>query len=175
MTTIDALLADIKARTTEHDRLQRIMWDSIHELTISREQLIREHIQEAHLLDVCTWNLITDGSKISLGAGEYSSDKKVKKLTSLIESDFHCEFGLVVEEQNRDYRDYPGDQRYFKKLVSIRFDDGEIQIMFDSNSYVPGFIKNFGLKINVSGVDAKIANRQSSIDAMQAIKMLVEE
>ena len=161
--SLDDLTADIRARQTHIDTLQQTAWKEISALQRTQGDLLRAYIREARLLDLCTWNLIVSGSNVSLSAEEYSNEPKVKELSSYVETDYHCSFGLAVEP-------YRNDRECMKDVVTLRFDDGEIRIIFDEPNCVSKFIKEFGLKVDTSRVDEKMENLQDTLCMLQSLK-----
>lgn len=151
---------------SKDDTAQQARWNELSLAKGIRDEAIRAYIFQDRLLDVCTWMLVTNNSEVSLLAKESSDHPGLKELASLVETDYHCGFDLV----NAEPRDNDG---YIKTLVTLRFDDGEIRIIFDSNEHVNSFIEKTRLKVDTSGVDKEIARLTRAIETLQYLKTFV--
>lgn len=166
--SLDDLTADIRARQSLAEAVSTASWKEISALQKTQGDLTRAYIKEARLLDLCTWMLIINGSHISLSSKEDSSNPDVAELTALLETDYHCSFELVTKPlRNNPEYDYG--------VVSLRFDDGEIRIVFDDSKLVSGFVAEFGLKVDTTNVDEKIEVLEDTLIELRLLKKLVTE
>jgi formyltetrahydrofolate hydrolase len=77
----------------------------------------------------------------------YGEDRKFKKLSDLLESTYHCETQLLDK-------------------VKIRFDDGEIRIIFDDSTTAFDFVKKYELPLDFKHIEIDRDEHKQNYDAL---------
>ena len=89
-----------------------------------------EYLFKSDILKESSWDINRSGRNLSL----YSHTNKFKKLSDLLESDYHCQINLSKEEW-------------------LRFDDGDISLHFKSIGRAFEFIKLHNLPLNIEPME----------------------
>lgn len=160
---LSQLQIEMVARQKQNDKLQQEHYQHQEADQLTLNALIRLIVREEKLLNLCTWTLKVYNRKPFLEAKETAGDLKVRPLAELTERDYHSSFYF--------YHFKDGERGH---NISLRFNDGDMRLVFDEPADINSFIKEYGVTVHADSLDEEIDMLQSAIDALNAAKAFIK-